>query len=149
MTVGRIVAICASEGKGTPKTCRDHAVLVAGSGMAGDAHAGPGLRQISILALERIDAFRRAGAEVRHGDFGENLVVEGIDLERLKVGDLLECGAARLELSQFGKECHSRCRIYEAMGDCIMPRHGVFAIVAAGGEIRVGDAVRIVAGEKA
>lgn len=149
MTLGRIVAICSSEKKGTPKRCRDQAVLVVGRGMAGDAHAGPGLRQISILARERIDDFRRAGAEVRHGDFGENLVVEGIELDRLKIGDVLECGVARLELTRFGKECHSRCRIYEAMGDCIMPRHGVFAVVAVGGEIRVGDAVRVSAGEKA
>ncbi len=79
-----------------------------------------------LLPLEQIDAFRSAGADVGFGDFGENLVTEGIDFAVLAVGDRLRAGESVLEITQFGKECHSRCRIYETMGDCIMPRHGVF-----------------------
>lgn len=139
--MGRIEAICASVGKGTPKTARESAVLVENHGIEGDAHAGSWHRQISLLAQERVEEFRRRGAEVRSGDFGENLVVSGLDLDAMAPGDRLVCGDALLELTQFGKECHSHCRIFEAMGDCIMPRHGVFARVVRGGEIRVGDPI--------
>ena len=140
--MGRIVAVCLSEARGTPKQCRDEALLVEGQGLSGDAHAGSGHRQVSLLEVERIEAFRRAGAEVGFGDFGENLVTEGIDFATLAVGDRLFAGDdAVLEITQFGKECHSRCRIYETMGDCIMPRHGVFAKVVAGGYIRAGSAL--------
>ncbi len=139
--MGRIAAVCLSEAKGTPKERRDEALLVADHGLAGDAHAGSGHRQVSLLPLERIDEFRRAGAEVGFGDFGENLVTEGLDFAALAVGDRLRAGDAVLEITQFGKECRSRCAIYETMGDCIMPRHGVFAKVVCGGVVRAGSAL--------
>ncbi len=139
--MGSIVAICASEKKGTRKARVPAAVLRVGHGLEGDAHAGDWHRQVSLLALESIEEFRRSGAEVDFGDFGENLVVSGVDFAALRVGDRLRSGRAVLEITQFGKECHSRCRIFEAMGDCIMPRLGVFARVVAGGEIKVGDGI--------
>ncbi len=139
--MGTIRAICLSPARGTPKTPRDSAELAAGHGLQGDAHAGDWHRQVSILPLERIDEFRSAGAECAFGDFGENLVVDGLDWPSLRIGDRLHCGDAILEITQFGKECHSRCRIYESMGDCIMPRHGIFARVLRGGRIRVGGGV--------
>lgn len=141
--MGRIAAICIAEVRGTPKQSRAEARLIAGHGLEGDAHAGKWHRQVSVLPLEKIDAFRRRGAAVNFGDFGENLVVSGIECESLHIGDQLLIGDAVLELTQFGKECHNRCRIYDAMGDCIMPRHGMFAIVVRGGPIRVGDAVEV------
>lgn len=136
--MGRVVAICLSEARGTPKRCRDEARLVADWGLDGDAHAGNWERQISILPEERIDEFRRAGADVAFGAFGENLVIADIDWEHMKPGDKLSIGEAVVELTKFGKECHSRCHIYETMGDCIMPRHGMFARVLEGGTVRVG-----------
>lgn len=137
--MGVIVAICTSPIRGGPKEGRPEARLIAGHGVEGDGHAGDWHRQVSILPLEEVEAFRRAGAEVRYGDFGENLVVEGISFSGARVGDRLRCGGALLEMTQFGKECHRRCRIYDTTGDCIMPRHGVFARVLVGGEVRVGD----------
>ncbi len=141
--MGRIDAICLSSAKGTPKTPRQHAVLIAGHGLDGDAHAGDWHRQISILPLERIEEFRAKGAAVTSGDFGENLILSGLDWDALRPGDRIRCGAAVLETTQFGKECHDRCRIHQTMGDCIMPRHGIFARVIEGGAIAVGDAAEM------
>jgi TatD DNase family protein len=93
--------------------------------------------------LEKINEFRRRGAEVEDGAFGENLVVEGIDLAGLPVGAVLRCGEAVLEISQIGKECHSGCVIFQKMGDCIMPREGVFAVVIRGGTIKNGDSIHV------
>jgi TatD DNase family protein len=117
--------------------------LVANHGLRGDAHAGNGLRQVSLLSLEKINEFCRRGAEVEDGAFGENLVVEGIDFAGLPVGAVLRCGDAVLEISQIGKECHSGCAIFQKMGDCIMPREGVFAKVIRGGPIKAGDEIYV------
>jgi MOSC domain-containing protein YiiM len=111
--------------------------------LKGDAHAGSWHRQVSLLSLQKIDAFRGKGAEVVDGDFGENLVVAGIDFSALPVGTLLRCGEALLEMTQIGKECHSHCAIFKRMGDCIMPREGVFAKVLRGGIIKTGDEILI------
>lgn len=140
--MGRIVAVCLSAAKGTPKTPVAEATLATGHGIVGDAHAGDRDRQVSILPLERIEEFRQRGATVGPGDFGENLVVAGLDLKTLRVGDKLRCGEAVLEIRQLGKECRERCRIGKAMGDCIMPKHGAFARVVRGGIIRAGDEMR-------
>lgn len=139
--MGRIVAICTSEKKGTQKTEAPAAVLRAGWGIEGDAHAGAWHRQVSLLALEKIEEFRARGAKVDYGAFGENMVVEGFALSDIPVGTCLQVGEALIELTQIGKECHSHCAIYQAMGDCIMPREGVFAKVVEGGEIHPGDEV--------
>lgn len=141
--MGIIHAICLSREKGTPKAARERAVLAAGHGLEGDAHAGDWHRQVSILPLERIEEFRARGADVAFGAFGENLVVSGLDWARVRPGDRIGCGDALLEITQLGKECHDRCHIHRAMGDCIMPRHGLFARVLRGGNISVGDAVEV------
>lgn len=139
--MGKILAICVSEKKGTQKRPVDAAVLKEDWGIEGDAHAGKWHRQVSLLSFEKIEEFRAKGAQVDFGDFGENLVVEGFDLRQLPVGSRFQIGEAVLELTQIGKECHSHCAIYHAVGDCIMPREGVFTEVIKGGAIRTGDEI--------
>ena len=137
--MGKVLAICTSAVRGTQKTMRRSAEFRVDWGIADDAHAGHWHRQVSLLGAGRIAAFNEKGAGVRPGAFGENLVVEGFDFRALPVGTLLRCGTVLLELTQIGKECHSHCEIYKKMGDCIMPREGVFARVLEGGTITVGD----------
>jgi len=141
--MNKIHAICTSSKKGTAKRNVGKAELIADFGIVGDAHAGNGIRQVSLLSYQKIEDFRAEGAfkgiTVKDGDFGENLIIEGIDLRSLPIGAILKCGEVELEITQIGKECHSRCSIYETMGDCIMPREGVFARVVHGGFISVGD----------
>lgn len=142
--MGTIIAVCISKTRGTQKQACASAQLIADWGIQGDAHAGCWHRQVSLLAAEEIDAFNAQGAGVQPGAFGENLIVRGIDLRTLPVGTRLRCGSALLELTQIGKECHTHCAIYQKMGDCIMPREGVFARVLTGGAVQPGDAVDIV-----
>ncbi len=141
--MGKIIAICTSDVRGVQKQPRDTAWLDKDWGIRGDAHAGHWHRQVSLLSAEEIAAFNEKGAGVQPGAFGENLVAEGIDLCRLPVGTLLGCGDAVLEITQIGKECHSHCAIYQKMGDCIMPREGVFARVITGGQIAVGCDIHV------
>lgn len=142
--MGKIVAICTSEKKGTQKTCVEDCICVPNHGIQGDAHVGTWHRQVSLLSLGKIEAFRERGAEVDFGAFGENLVVEGFDFRSLPVGTLFQCGDVKLEMTQIGKECHSHCAIYHAVGDCIMPREGVFARVLEGGPLHVGDELELI-----
>ncbi|GAB2043684.1 hypothetical protein AGATL06_01800 [Agathobaculum sp. TL06] len=141
--MGKIIAVCTSETRGVQKQSRKEALLEKDWGIRGDAHAGHWHRQVSLLSAEEVAAFNAKGADVRPGAFGENLVVEGIDFRSLPVGTLLRCGDALLELTQIGKECHHHCAIYAKMGDCIMPREGVFARVLAGGRISAGDEMTV------
>jgi MOSC domain-containing protein YiiM len=135
----KVKAVCVSAEKGTPKHNAGSGEFIAGHGICGDAHAGPWHRQVSLLSHDKVEAFRAAGAKVEDGAFGENLLVEGIDFKSLPVGTILRCGDVVLEMTQIGKECHSHCAIYKTMGDCIMPREGVFARVRSGGVIKTGD----------
>jgi len=144
-TSGRIKAISISEHKGMAKSNVPEAELKADFGLIGDAHAGSP-RQVSLLAFESIDQFREKGLDVSPGDFAENITIEGMDLSRLAVGSRLRVAQAQLEVTQLGKKCHGRCRIYEKVGDCIMPVQGVFARVVVGGIIRVGDFVEVLDG---
>lgn len=137
--MSKIKAICISEKKGTQKHPVDSANLVEDWGIEGDAHAGHWHRQVSLLSFEKVEAFRARGARVDFGAFGENLVVEGFDFRSLPVGTRFQCGGVLLEMTQIGKECHAHCAIYQVMGDCIMPREGVFARVIRGGKLHVGD----------
>lgn len=141
--MGVVEAICVSKEKGVEKHPVESAVLRADWGLEGDAHAGKWHRQVSLLSKEKIDAFRARGAEVADGAFGENLVVSGFDLRTLPVGTLLRAGKALLEVTQIGKECHSHCEIYKRMGDCIMPREGIFAKVLEGGAICPGEKLTV------
>lgn len=137
--MGNVIAICTSDVRGIQKTPQDSAFFEKDWGIQGDAHAGNWHRQVSLLGAEKIEQFNAKGAGVKPGAFGENLVVEGFDFRALPVGTLLRCGPVLLELTQIGKECHSHCEIYKKMGDCIMPREGVFARVLEPGTIRIGD----------
>ena len=143
--MGKIIAICISEARGTQKHEVESAYLKEEWGIEGDAHAGKWHRQVSLLSVEKVDDFRAKGADVINGAFGENLVVEGFDLKTLPVGTRFKVGNdVLLEMTQIGKQCHSHCEIYKVMGDCIMPREGVFTRVLHGGEVRKGDAIDIV-----
>lgn len=137
--MGRIEAICISTARGTQKRPVGSAEFIADWGIRGDAHGGHWHRQVSLLSADRIDAFRARGAQVENGAFGENLVVRGFDFSTFPVGTLFKSGDVLLELTQIGKECHQHCAIYQAVGDCIMPREGVFARVIRGGIARTGD----------
>jgi MOSC domain-containing protein YiiM len=141
--MGKVLAVCVSTEKGTEKHNIGKGEFVANHGIKGDAHAGNWHRQVSLLSYAKIEDFRARGAEVEDGAFGENLVVEGIDFRGLPVGTVLVCGDVVLEITQTGKDCHSHCRIFKVMGDCIMPREGVFARVIQGGTISVGDGMNV------
>ncbi len=138
---GRIVAISTSTEKGVQKTNVPEAKLVADWGIEGDAHAANWHRQISLLAQESIDKMTAKGLTVGPGAFAENITTASIDVCGLPVGTRLKLGKCEVEITQIGKECHSRCNIYELAGDCVMPREGVFARVLTGGKIAVGDEV--------
>ena len=141
--MGKVIAICISTEKGTAKTPVSEAVLMQDWGIEGDAHAGKWHRQVSLLSLEEVEKFRERGADAAYGAFGENLLVEGFDLKTIPVGTQLMVGDALLCISQIGKACHSHCAIYRQVGDCIMPREGIFAEVIRGGTIHPGDEVTI------
>lgn len=119
--------------------------LLANHGVEGDVHAGPGHRQVSLLAADDIDDMRRMGLhDLKFGDFGENVVVSGLDLSPLGLGSRLRLGASvELSVTQLGKTCHARCSIYDRTGDCIMPRLGLFARVVEGGDLAPGDDAEI------
>ena len=131
---GVVRGICISKKRGTAKYPVESARIVPDWGIEEDAHGGKWHRQISLLALEKIEAFREQGADVDFGAFGENLIIEGFDLRNVPVDSEIRIGdTVRLKVTQIGKECHSHCAIYRRMGDCIMPREGIFAEVLEGG----------------
>lgn len=138
MRCGTLLHVCTSQRKGTVKRGCGSAVAVPGHGLEGDAHAGDWHRQVSLLAEADIASMRALGLELAPGAFGENLVIEGLDVASLGIGSRLRVGEVELELSQIGKVCHTRCAIYHRTGDCIMPRAGLFARVTRGGELRPG-----------
>lgn len=137
-----IVSLNVSEAKGTPKRPVDFCVLVAGLGVEGDAHAAPGGRQVSFLAVEDIETAAANGLDVAPGVFAENVTTRGVDLVSLPIGTRIRIGEALLELSQIGKECHEGCAIKRSSGDCVMPRRGVFCRVLVGGRISREDICR-------
>jgi MOSC domain-containing protein YiiM len=142
-----MVAISVSEQKGTRKHNVKEAHLLTDHGIKGDAHAGGGHRQVSLLAMESIEKMVSQGLEVGPGDFAENLTTRGIDLLRLPVGTRLALGKEKevlVEVTQIGKECHSRCAIYYLAGDCVMPKEGIFVKVLKGGKILPGDPIEVI-----
>lgn len=141
--MGKLIAICISEHRGTQKHQVEKAALIENWGIEKDAHGGTWHRQVSLLSLEKIEEFQKKGAQIDFGAFGENLIIEGFDLRTIPIGTKIQIGTTLLELTQIGKECHSHCQIYKTMGDCIMPREGVFAKVITGGTIRPGDQVQL------
>jgi molybdenum cofactor synthesis domain-containing protein len=142
---GEVAFVCVSARTGIPKHAVDRVELRAGHGVVGDAHAGGGHRQVSLLDERDIETMRARGLTLAPGAFGENLVTRGLALDDLGIGSVLAVGAAALEVTQIGKVCHTRCAIYVASGDCIMPRAGVFARVLAGGEVTAGTPLAVTA----
>ncbi len=141
--MGKILATNISEIKGVQKRNVHSVKLIEEHGIEHDAHAGKWHRQVSLLSYDRIEEFKAKGAQVNDGDFGENLIVQGIDFRTLPLGTKFLCNDVILELTQIGKECHHGCEIFQLMGDCIMPREGVFARVLKGGIISEGDEMSI------
>ena len=137
--MGKVIAVCISREKGTKKENIHKAEFIEDWGLRDDAHAGKWHRQVSLLSHDKVEAFRARGAKVEDGAFGENLLVEGIDFASLPVGTIFRCNDVVLELTQVGKKCHQGCAIFQEMGDCIMPREGVFTRVLHGGIICEGD----------
>lgn len=139
-----VVAVCCGAKKGTSKQMVPEGMLQEDYGLVGDGHAAAATdRQVSLLAVEHIEARRHAELDVQPGDFAENLTTEGIDLTALPVGTIVGVGQAVLQITQIGKECHSRCAIYHRIGECVMPREGVFARVVRAGRVKPGDRVAI------
>lgn len=138
--MGKIVAICISKKKGVQKEGVKQCKLIENHGLEGDAHAGSWHRQVSLLSKEARLVMENKGAKLDAGDFGENVLTEGVDFANTKVGNKLRLGKdAMLRITQIGKECHDRCNIYYQVGDCIMPREGIFAEVLKGGIIKIDD----------
>jgi MOSC domain-containing protein YiiM len=140
---GTVVAVCISGKKGERKIPSESARLKENHGIVGDAHAGEGDRQVSLLAEESIGKMRALGLDVGAGDFAENITTRGVELAALPIGTMLAVGEAVLRVTKIGKECHSRCAIYLQAGDCVMPREGIFAVVLRGGTVRAGDLVAV------
>jgi MOSC domain-containing protein YiiM len=139
---GAVIAVCKSKHKGTPKTDVREGYLEVGLGLRGDAHAGDWHRQVSLISIEDIKIMEAKGLDVEPGSFAENLTTEDFDLHSVKPGDRLKVGSnVILEVTQIGKECHTRCAIYHKVGECIMPERGVFATVVQGGEVKAGDTI--------
>ena len=136
-------SVCVADKKGVKKHPVESIELIAGHGVASDAHAGSG-RQVSLLALEDMELMRQKLATIAPGDFAENLLVDGLTSLELPVGRRFRVGAyVLLEITQIGKECHKGCEIRKAVGECIMPKRGLFAKVILGGPVRPGDAVAL------
>ena len=141
---GRIVAVSVSQSKGIKKSNLPECKLLEDEGLDGDAHAGDWHRQVSLLAMESIDKIRGKGLEVSPGDFAENITTSGLKIWKLPMGTRLAVGSeALLEVTQIGKECHDRCAIYHQVGDCVMPREGIFVKVLKGGTVGPEDGIQI------
>lgn len=140
---GKVLAVCISERKGTMKHPVSEVLLRAGHGIEGDAHAGPWHRQVSLLATESVAPMRAVLPDLPAGAFAENILTGGLALKALPIGTRLRVGGALLEVTQIGKECHKDCAIRQQVGDCVMPREGIFARVLTGGAVRPGDPITI------
>ncbi|MFC1957984.1 MOSC domain-containing protein [Chloroflexota bacterium] len=143
--MAKIIAVCKSKKKGTRKDSIKEGLIEQNHGLTGDAHADClSHRQVSLMAIESINKMRSLGFDVGPGDFAENLTTEGIDLVSLPVGTEISVGEeVTLEITQIGKECHTKCAIYRQLGQCIMPEEGIFTRVIRGGPVRTGDQLRI------
>ena len=139
---GKIIAVCTSPEKGMIKHDVREGLLLEELGIEGDAHAGFMHRQVSLIAVEDIRTMMEKLPDLVPGSFAENLTTEGFDLSALKVGDRLKVGETILEVSQIGKECHTKCEVFRKTGDCIMPKKGIFTRVIKGGKVKTGDTVR-------
>lgn len=141
----KVISVNISDNKGEKKHNVEKCALLKEHGLADDAHAGKWHRQVSLLAEESINKIRKAGLDVNPGDFAENLTTIGIDLPSLPIGTTLKVGTdVMMRVTQIGKVCHNRCAIFYAVGDCVMPKEGIFAEVLSDGEVKVGDEIEVV-----
>ena len=138
-----VVAVCISERKGTQKHEVPEIQLKIDHGIVGDAHAGSWHRQVSLLGQESVDKMKAVFPDIPVGAFAENILTEGLTLYTLPVGTRLQVGEVLLEVTQIGKECHAHCAIRQQVGDCVMPREGIFAIILEEGTIRAGDIITV------
>jgi MOSC domain-containing protein YiiM len=138
-----VIAVCISTNKGERKTPVAAVELRENHGIVGDGHAGEWHRQVSLLAMESIAKMQKMGLDVDTGDFAENITTRGIDLPALPIGTRLALGATVIEVTQIGKECHTRCAIFYQAGDCVMPKEGIFAKVLRGGVVKPGDGIEV------
>ena len=144
--MARVAAVNISDRKGVIQTPVERGEFQTDLGLKGDAHSGNWHRQVSLLAQESIDKMSAKGIlELTSGKFAENLTTEGIELFTLPVGTKMEIGEVLMEVTQIGKECHRGCQIMKMVGDCIMPREGIFTKILRDGVIRPGDEIRLIA----
>ena len=146
--MARVTSVNISEKKGTVKHPVEEARLLPHHGIVGDAHAGDWHRQVSMLAEESVDKLRDLLPQLKAGAFAENINTVGIDLKSLPVGTRLQIGTAVAEVTQIGKECHNDCAIKKAVGQCVMPTAGIFAVVVREGNVRPGDEIERLEGSK-
>jgi MOSC domain-containing protein YiiM len=142
---GKVHAISISKRRGIPKSNVDGVKLIEDFGIENDAHAGKWHRQVSLLAVESIEKMRKTLPNLRAGAFAENITTQNFDLGSLKIGSKIKIGTeAELKITQIGKECHTKCAIFYQVGDCIMPKEGIFAVVIKGGIINKGDGLTVI-----
>ncbi|MBQ6873100.1 MAG: MOSC domain-containing protein [Clostridia bacterium] len=143
--MAKVISINISEKKGTPKVKINPGVLIEDFGFENDAHAGKWHRQVSLLAMESIEKSKGLPTDgLCHGVFAENITTEGIELYTIPVGTKLQIGECVIEITQIGKECHDGCAIKKLVGQCVMPREGIFARVITGGKVFEGDEITII-----
>jgi len=143
--MAKILAVNISETKGVPKVSIEKGYFEVNHGLVGDAHAGNWHRQVSLLGQESVDKMISSGAEGLYaGVFAENLTTEGIVLYEISVGTKMKVGEVTMEVTQIGKECHTGCAIRELVGDCVMPREGIFTKIIVPGWIKPGDEIEII-----
>lgn len=148
-TSPKVLSVCVSKTKYVRKKDIGEGTFKIDWGLVGDAHTAPGKRQVSLLAIESIEKARKQGLKVAIGDFGENITTEGLDLVNLPIGQKLRIGKDIIvSVTQIGKECLKPCSIYYKMGDCIMPREGIFAAVLKGGKAKTGDEIKLITERK-
>lgn len=142
--MAKVVAVNISEEKGVPKHPIEKGYFEVNHGLVGDAHAGNWHRQVSLLGTESIEKVKAMGMKgLCIGKFAENLTTEGIVLYELPVGTRLKIGETIMEVTQIGKECHQGCAIRKLVGDCVMPREGIFTKVLTAGWIKPGDEITV------
>ena len=144
--MGKIIAVCTSQKKGMKKKNVGEAILKVGFGLEGDAHGGDWHRMVSLLGVESIRKMTDKGVDVGPGDFAENLTTEGLELFTLPLGTKLKIGETSIgEVTQIGKECHTKCAIFKQLGECVMPKEGIFIRLLEGGMVRSGDSIEVMA----
>jgi len=144
--MGKIIAVCTSQKKGMKKKNVGEAILKVGFGLEGDAHGGDWHRMVSLLGVESIKKMTDKGVDVGPGDFAENLTTEGLELFTLPIGTKLKIGETSIgEVTQIGKECHTKCAIFKQLGECVMPKEGIFIRLLEGGVVRSGDSIEVMA----